>query len=771
MAKALILHVTDPHFFEVEPSALFHDHKVKVTGLKQDSREEIFGLTLELLSKRLQERNEKIDAVIFTGDAQDRNSAGGHTELREQLLKHLAICGVRGDNIVATPGNHDVNRELPVNDKERFKEFMKTWRDNEAITPWIDGEKNGHGSKHRFEGPEKLFEIYPLNSSHWAQTTLTPSKGVSDLLPSLQKRFETKIDPAEFEQAYNELILPQMRRLASADIARVSPEQLDFVRNLISQQKPKVRPLRIVALHHHLIAPSVGEEFRPFADITNLSLLRAFLRQNEIDIVVHGHKHVENLTYDYIYPSDGPLNLEPHRMMVISGGALDTRRGDSPLRIIRLSGMPGAPEVEVETIPLAVRGLNLEDGPRLKGRVWRTNHAVSGGPVIITGNDIDEVYSRAVRAAHEEAQGGMLIVHLDLEVPKADEKVKRLPFPDNYPDPDGEKPGDFGQDWVQSLVSWWQLSRSVLEERIPYIHGTRLERFAGKFNQMNRLVALLKQNKSTSRGIATLIDPTRDFTADGSKEDFASFCFIQFKWRSDGSGSRNLLDCIGYYRAQEFKHWWPINVAELRELQMQVASAVDGVPGRITTIAADARAVFTRTPGQVAVPTIDRWLDQAPEKLAGLSMMLSGVPLAIEQGLDRTWSEFLADQEAAADPSNYNPEGVPVAVDGLRMLEKLISQFSPEDEHTIELRMTLRNLAEQNEWYEKSSRDRAAYDKWAPVASHYLKKLQALTNRTTAPSRAPKRRTVSRTASRADDSGATKSGAVKPSGRSKTKPR
>lgn len=143
----------------------------------------------------------------------------------------------------------------------------------------------------------------------------------------------------------------------------------------------------------------------------------------------------------------------------------------------------------------------------------------------------------------------------------------------------------------------------------------------------------------------------------------------------------------------------------------------------------------------------------------------------MEQGLARTWSEFLTDQQAAADPSNYNPEGVPVAVDGLRMLERLISQFSSEDEHTTELRMTLRNLADQNERYEKSSRDRADYDKWAPAAAHYVKKLQALTNRTVAPPRAPKSRTADRAESHANDASASKGRPLKPSGRPKTKTR
>lgn len=724
-----ILHVADPHFFEKEPGRGLHHLKASVIGVTQDTKEQTFELTLELLEKRLKKDGITLDAVVFTGDAQDQFSPGGHNWLRDVLLRVFKGCGITNRNIVATPGNHDVDRKLPVGDADRFKEFLEVWRKGESITPWLDAiDENESDLPHRFENEGGTFEIYPINSSQWSQTNLNPPASISSMLTELTDSLPG-VESTAVKEAYEKVILPKVTELLSADIARISPDQLFFLSNLMQQPSGRDgRKLRIVALHHHLTAPSISEEFRAFNDITDLSLLREFLRENEVDVVIHGHKHVENLTYDYVYPNDGgSLDRPPHRMMVISGGALEVSKGASPLRLIKLSGLPGAPEVEVEAIPLATRGLSLKKGPSLKGRVWRENHAVAGGPVIITGTDINEVYIRAVRAAQEEARGGMLIVHLDLPS-NADEDHDTLPFPKSYPDPDAELSDNVGQTWVRDLVSWWQLPRSILEERIPYIHGTRLERFAGRFNQIKRLTSLLRQNKTTSRGIATLVDPTRDFTADGSKEDFASFCLIQFKWHVDKVGGRNLLDCVGYYRAQEFKHWWPINVAELRQLQRQIAAAVDGVPGRITTIAADARAVLTRAPGQVAVPVIDRWLDQAPEKLAGLATLLAGASnIPNSKDLRAEWAEFLASQSAAAEASNYNPEGVPVAVDGLHMLARLLEEFSNDQSDAGELRVTLRSLAAENERYEKSAKNRASYDAWAPTAAYHLKKLTEIT--------------------------------------------
>jgi hypothetical protein len=65
---------------------------------------------------------------------------------------------------------------------------------------------------------------------------------------------------------------------------------------------------------------------------------------------------------------------------------------------------------------------------------------------------------------------------------------------------------------------------------------------------------------------------------------------------------------------KEFERWWPINIAELRFLQREICQELGYRPGRITTVAADARTI-SRSPIQVAMPIVDRWLDQAPERL------------------------------------------------------------------------------------------------------------------------------------------------------------
>ncbi len=52
-----------------------------------------------------------------------------------------------------------------------------------------------------------------------------------------------------------------------------------------------------MALHHHLRAPTHAEEVKPFADICNLEQVRSFIAEQEIHVVLHGHKHAGRIHF------------------------------------------------------------------------------------------------------------------------------------------------------------------------------------------------------------------------------------------------------------------------------------------------------------------------------------------------------------------------------------------------------------------------------------------------------------------------------------------
>src|SRR5204863_6101217 len=90
---------------------------------------------------------------------------------------------------------------------------------------------------------------------------------------------------------------------------------------------------------------------------------------------------------------------------------------------------------------------------------------------------------------------------------------------------------------------------------------------------------------------------------------YPAFVLVEFSLtRRNG---RRELDCFGYFRKQEMRYWWPVNVAELRLLQRDVADALDADHrahlGRLVTFSAI--ALFGTDVPRVAVTELDRLVE------------------------------------------------------------------------------------------------------------------------------------------------------------------
>ena len=710
------LHVTDTHLSLAGEAFARDDHKVSISGIDQETRESALELTFERLAERLNRERRCLAGALFSGDAQIRGKPGGHQLLLDLLLKHFGPLGVRPSNIVAVPGNHDVPRTSPPSSPERYKEFTEVWRQAGCVTPWLDEVDGGSGESgaHRLVAEDRLWAVYPINSSNWSHATQTLPEPLANVWPHLPALAANGDDDLETK------LREQLESLARFDMARVSSAQLENLRGIIegTPQPAAGRQLRIAVLHHHLRAPSLREELKPFADFSNLEQIRSFVRDRNIAIVVHGHKHQHAAQYEHIYSEGGDRD---HRALVISGGTLGPSQETDAARLITITGMPNTPSVDIERVSVPRGGVDVPDSPAIRRRLWSTGDT-PGAPVVVQGTDLSEVYARACEAAANDAKNGTLIVHLDLPSGASGD----LPLPSGYPLPDTMNDGD-RQEWLSNLVTWWQLDRSNLEHRIPYVHGGRLRRFGGKINQVDRVIALLR-TKASTRALAILVDPLRDFTVDGDGEEFASFCLVEFKRRVLGDG-RHAVDVIAFYRAQEFARWWPVNVAEIRHLQREICAALKFVPGRITTIAADART-HSSSPMQVAMPIIDRWLDQAPQRLHLLANALgSGRALDVAQSKAvHDWEQALTDLESAA--TEYNPDGLPIAIDGLERLAAYLDAANRREGSSLgDFVRVLKRLAASNEGFEKGARAKADFDRWAVGALDAVAELRTLTQK------------------------------------------
>jgi hypothetical protein len=320
-------------------------------------------------------------------------------------------------------------------------------------------------------------------------------------------------------------------------------------------------------------------------------------------------------------------------VLMLAGGTFSDTGQSLAAGAVHIKDLPWTPSVRVDTFEIPASGLNLNNHPGPEIRLWDYAEMPSTPTVVIQGSNFDEVYAKVRTCASEEARLAPLIVQLDLPT---NEPIWRLP--DSYPTP---LPEQRREGWLKGLVDWWQRRDSQLEKRVPYIHGSRLLKYGNNIDQLKRVAGLLAFT-NTSRALAVLVDPRLDFK-ENPKAEFASFCMVQFSRRSVGSS--HVIDVIGYYRAQEMLQWWPINVAELRYLQDKIIDdGVGGTPGRITTITASARVENAPSPTHVAMPLIDRWLDQSPEKFFKLAtFMLNG---KVEPASDSVVQEWLACRSA-----------------------------------------------------------------------------------------------------------------------------
>lgn len=707
------LHATDTHLAAKGTAFKRDDTKVDL-GLEPQTRERALDETLGQVAENLRIAGQPLDGIVFCGDAQIRYEPGGHELLFEMFMKHFADLGISPQKILAVPGNHDVPRGAPPSSPERYESFVNVWRKHGCITPWLDGLDQPTGlawQKHVLMDETHEWAVIAINSCNWSHVEVIPKR-----LRGFWTQIASQFGADEREQ---QDITDALRGLVTYDAARISEQQLDVLRHILEALPgAPSSQLRMGAFHHHLRSPSLREEIKPFADITNVELFRTFLRQQRFHAVLHGHKHECQVQVEDLRP-DADSPAQP--LLVVSGATFDAGCDENAMRIIELTGLPHVPHMSITSYPIVRKGAMLENLKETTHRLWTPVDSEKNAPVVIQGSNYDAVYARVREAAANEAAGKMLVVHLDLDTPASVQSP-----PAGYP---LEAAAGDGRKWLDDLVNWWQAKRSDLDGRVTYIHGNRLRAFAQDMNQMERVGHLLK-TRNTTRAIAVLVDPNRDFRNDydGKKKresyDFASFCLVQFVRREEGA--KVFIDCVAYYRAQEMVQWWPINLAELYLLQSDVCRYVKkgSLPGRITTITASAR-MSARSPTHVAMPVIDRWIDQSPEKLFMVASTLATGSLTTEgeRSVAREWLSALDSLEAAASSSAAVDGGPIVAIEGLQRVARYLANVSGQNQTRCKrLSQQLDAMAYHSKSIPQPSED--GFSRWVEGATSRLREIR-----------------------------------------------
>jgi hypothetical protein len=578
------------------------------------------------------------------------------------------------DRVVVLPGNHDVQRGSSPSTQERYDNFAKYIRSEGFVCALLDKYPRKGAPPHLLVDEDKGWVIVPINSANWCQQihglAETPDALWDELVSRL--RGEVSDDAAK-----------QLADLRLNDVARVSHEQLEELRESL-EAKADPGLLRIAGLHHHLLPVSAEEEFKAYESITNLGLLRQFFRTNGIRLVLHGHKHTSAVYWDHVPRPVEEHALPAHRVLVVSGSTIST--GDAgqreACRLLEVQARSATPAITVTRVPGTFAGTTANAVDLGTYPLWpmpAEDELEAATASLVSGRTADEVYARLMAAIGNRAP----TQRVRTMICQIEDGQSANRLPSSYPTVKGAETVGEKQEWLDELVSWWQHRRRVrdpedesIEARRVFTHGDRICARAGVSpgqepkNRLDRaLDALSSELLNSGRAIVVLIDPDLDLVDDPDL-DFPAFCSVQFLLSDDYR-----VDCVAYFRNQEMRYWWAVNMAEVAQLQAKIAERlmVEASCGFITSVSALASVAKSGAEPGVAVPLVDRLADESPERLADLAYGVVGTAHPTRKTWRALWEDVLTDLTPSVAPVR---KGVPIAIHGLLDLLNLLKHLS-----------------------------------------------------------------------------------------------
>lgn len=665
---ATLLHLSDLHLTGAENPIPTADHKVAVVPkVMAGNRAQLLKSSLVALGEALREAGEELDAIVITGDIADKGRPAGYSQLPE-VLSALGPSLPAKERILVVAGNHDVDRGAVGED--RFA-GIRSLRKCGYLVGWLSVAEIGVEPAPILMARDNSYVLVGLNSSELSGSQLETEPDVSAHLSVLEERAKT--DPA------TQALLTAWRERGKADIARMSGPELQEIHNKLGKALSS-GPLRIAGLHHQVLPVGTAEEIKPFEGILNLGHLRRWMASNQMDLVLHGHKHDAAVIRDRIN-TDGAHS--DHELTILSAPSISTARnaGDPIGQLIRVDArMPRLRGYEVVTVPASELGA-VTDLVNMPRRATPLDEVAANG--LVSGADIDETYARIVAVLDR--------LH-ELPTPmvcRVEDGSSGLKLPAHMPHV--PEAGKQREEWLNTVIDWWQSpspGRAAKFNHGQYLHADP----RGRGSAVARIVAELgKKQGTTSRALAVLVN--QDTLSDG--QEFPSFISLQFVLRDAR------LDAIAYFRKQEMSHWWPINVVEVARIQAEVVRRIPGdrvTCGAIVTVTG--MPVRSRAMPTVSVPELDLRVDRAGGMLDLVLPLYQ--PTAKRSDIEAAWAKTLEWL-----PGEVQAEGDPRPLLGLKVLAETLQSAAAMNEADTtmeELISRLDELHHINDTYDESKR-------------------------------------------------------------------
>ncbi len=330
--KIKILHLSDLHFSKnVE-----EDMDVKVPMLLNTRSEKI-----DRFREYIKDLPDRPDYVVVSGDITTKGEEDGFeifNEIAVELIKDGKLPSV--DKFIIVPGNHDVKAGTSIKDTHRWDGFKKLIG-SKYLVPWIVGldpeydnmkilvnrvfsnntliqggivQDLNTGERNSIPfllDKERKVLFYAFNSSLLSHTKLNDD--IANEIVSFVKKYQSE------EKALMNLV-EKLEREMLVDPARIIGDEIKLFIYCMKEIRGYLREdyknyLKIAVLHHHVTTISCSEEVKKFELLINAGVFKRTLVDYEFNVILHGHKHWNEVCWDTAISGGGAL-------LVVSGGTI-----------------------------------------------------------------------------------------------------------------------------------------------------------------------------------------------------------------------------------------------------------------------------------------------------------------------------------------------------------------------------------------------------------------------------------------------------------------